>query len=501
MGLKELKYAPLTEADYFAAWCEANLEHSVDVWEGDPVKWEKWQFNFFEEALACEDDGAPFWRTIGLIVPRKNGKTLALAALALYKLIEDAGQPEILLAAASDKQAGRLFDAVVSFLRRNHDLDDLVHRREYVGEIVNIETGGKIIRMPSSGETLDGFNPSLAICDELHAWNTPTRRRVWTAMTTGGGARRKTQVITITTAGEASQRSSSILGRLIDGNEASGDVERHPGLTISRNWQGRTLLYNYSAPTGDPTDVEAMKLANPASWIDRDFLVRQSSDPAHSKGTVLQMHGCVWAESVEAWVSMNQWEACREPDAEIPAGAEVAVGVDIGITHDSTAVAVAHVRDDGRIHVQATVWSAVERVMADVLVPGGAMDLSLIEEHIMHLAERYSVIEVAYDPRFFERSAQLLAGDLVMVPMHQQSGPMADAYQEWYASILERRLVHSGQAVLTAHVMATAAQQTERGWRVSKIRQNQRIDALVASAIAVYRAVMHSQHGSGVVFG
>jgi phage terminase large subunit-like protein len=46
-----------------------------------------------------------------MIAPRKDGKTALLAAVAFYRLLTDEGRPEILLAASSDRQAGRLFDA------------------------------------------------------------------------------------------------------------------------------------------------------------------------------------------------------------------------------------------------------------------------------------------------------------------------------------------------------------------------------------------------------
>ena len=230
-ALANLGYAYATEVDYFAAWCEQHLQHSVDRFAGTPLVLEAWQLEFFEEALAVDNDSRPYWSSVALVVARKNGKTAMLAALAVYRLLEDEGQPEILLAAASDKQAGRLFDAVLSYLRRNPELDARVHRREYVGEIVNIETGGKIIRLPSSGETLDGYNPSLAICDELHAWQTPTRQRVWGSLNSGGGARERTQVVTITTAGDALSRETSILGKLIDGNERAGQTDRPPPRT------------------------------------------------------------------------------------------------------------------------------------------------------------------------------------------------------------------------------------------------------------------------------
>lgn len=473
----DLQYAHATEVDYFAEWCAENLQHSVDRFAGLPLELETWQQEFFEEALSTDVEGSPYWSNVALVVSRKNGKTAMLAALALYRLMEDEGQPEILLAAASDKQAGRLFDAVVSYLRRNPELDERVHRREYVGEIVNIETGGKIIRLPSSGETLDGFNPSLAICDELHAWTTPTRRRVWTSLNTGGAARLRTQVVTITTAGDALARETSILGRMIDGNERNGDVDRaKPGLTVSRNHEGRTLVFNYSAPTMNPGDVAAMKLANPASWVTEDFLAKQAANTELTDAEVLQLHGCVWAAGVNAWISEDAWAKSCQP-GEIPDGSTITLGVDVGIVHDATAVALAW-DDGGHVRLQAKVWTPT---------PGRPVDLEDVEAYIRDLSGRYSIAGLHYDPRFFERSAQTLSGEGVMcVMMPQNSSNMADAYQGFYAAALEGRLVHGGDSVFTSHVLGTAAEQTERGWKIRKLKQSQRIDACVAAVMALY---------------
>jgi phage terminase large subunit-like protein len=485
-ALMELRYAYATEADYFSEWCADNLRHSVDQFAGEPVVWEPWQRDFFEEALAANEDGSNYWSTVGLVVSRKNGKTAMLAALALYRLLEDDGQPEILLAAASDKQAGRLFDAVVSYLRQNPELNDRVHRREYMGEIVNIETGGKIIRLPSSGETLDGYNPSLAICDELHAWTTPTRRRVWASLNTGGAARTRTQVVTITTAGDAASRADSILGRMIDGNETASDTDKsRDGLTISRNHDAATLLFNYCAPTSDPADVDAMKLANPASWVTTEFLARQAANSELTDSEVLQLHGCVWAESFDAWIKPEWWDACRVNDAKIPAGANVVVGVDVGLIHDATAVVVAWMNPKGKILLESKVWAPGGSI-GDVMVD--RVNLSDIEQHIRDLAARFKVREVVYDKRYFERSAEILAEDrLVLAELEQNSGAMASAYQDFYQAVLECELVHAGGAVLTAHVLATGAEQTDRGWKIRKLHQSQRIDALVAAAMAHYR--------------
>jgi hypothetical protein len=45
--------------------------------------------------------------------------------------------------------------------------------------------------------------------------------------------------------------------------------------------------------------------------------------------------------------------------------------------------------------------------------------------------------------------------------------------------------------VLAAHIEATAAYKNERGWKLSKLRNTSRIDATIASVLAVARAQNH----------
>lgn len=483
-------YAAGTEADHFAWWCENYLVQSVDQFAGLPLILEPWQREFMGEALAVDDAGIQCWRSVALVVARKNGKTALLAAYALWRLLNDDGQPEILLAAASDKQAGRLFDQAVSFVRANQELNDQLHLREYIGEIARSDGGGKVLRVASDPNTLHGYNPSLVICDELHAWQKPSQRKAWSALTTAGGARSRTQVFTITTAGDAETRETSILGRMIDTNEKAGALEKQPGLTISRNQAAQTIIYDYCAPTTDPTETAKMKLANPASWITEDYLATQAVNPELAPSEVLQLHGCVWAASINAWVTVEQWEACYEADASIPKEATTYLGADIALVHDSSAVARAWKRDDGKVVVECDVWTAKANGLG-TFVDGGVIKLDLVEDHIRSDMAAYDVAEFVYDPRFFERSAEMLAEEgLLTAPVPQASSQMADAYEAFYAAVLEGRVVHAGDRVLTAHVMATAAQKTDRGWKISKLRSSQRIDALVAVVIAHWRAAL-----------
>jgi len=489
-----------SEIEHFCEFTEEYLTQSVDEWDGLPLTLEDWQRLMMGRALEYDEHGWPIWTSVVFVIPRKNGKTILLAAYAIYRLLTSDGSPEILLAASSDKQAGRLFEAAATFVRRNPKLRALCRVRDHVGEIRREDGLGVIIRLSSDPARLHGYNPSLVVCDELAQWTTPTLRRAYAALTTGGGARKAPQVFTITTAGEAHDRQDSILGRILDTAVAKGDVEHTPGLTVAQLPESRMLVYNYEAPTMDPRDVASMKLANPASWITEDFLRKQAENPELTAAQVLQLHGCVWAEGASSWFSAEVWDACKDAEAEIPLGSSVCVGVDVGLVHDSTAVCVSWMRDDGKIVVEAKVWTAMRDTVGE-FVHGGVVDLDAVEEYIRDLAERFQVLEVAYDPRFFERSAQMLSDQgLIVMPVFQSSAPMADAYQSWFAAVMEQRVAHAGDPVLSTHVLSTSASKTDRGWKVSKIKQSARIDACVAAAMSVYRCEANSSVGGGLVF-
>lgn len=484
-----MAYAAASAVDHFAGWCAEYCVQAVDQHAGQPLVLEGWQREFFGEVLAVDDRDLPVWRSCALVVPRKNGKTTMLAAYAVYHLLTDQTQPEVLLAAASDKQAGRLFDSVVRFIRRSPEIAEHLVVREYVGQIARADGGGAIHRMASDPNTLHGWNPSLVIVDELHAWTTPSLVRAWAALTTGGGARLGAQTITITTAGEAHTRETGILGRLIDGNQSVGVCETRGKLTVSRNRGAQTLVWNYDAAVRSRDDLDAICEANPASWITREYLARQAANPELSEAEFLQLHGCVWAAGQDAWLPAELWRGLQVPGLVIPAGADVVVGVDVGLVHDSTAVVCAWGDpESGRVVLEARVFASDHRAVAHEVVPRERI-LARAEAHIVELAGRFGVREVVYDPRFFERSAELLSEQgLTLLELPQNSSVMADAYQAFYAAAVEGRLAHDGDPVLADHVASTAAEKTNRGWSLRKVKQSKRIDATVAAVMAHSRA-------------
>ena len=466
-----------------AAFAEAYCRHTKGRWAGQSVAFEPWQREFLDEAFRLDANGRRVYRDVLLGVPRKNGKSTLAAALALYMAGADGeAGAEVIMAAGSRDQAAMVFDQARAFVDSHEELGAYFDAQRYV----ILGPGGSVIkRIAADGKLQHGLNPSAVIADEVHSFQTPRQEELWNALTTASGARDQPLILSITTAG---YDRSTILGRLYDAAVRMDDVERRPGLTIARDEATGFLMWWYGLR--DEDDVEDRELwmaANPSSWITVDELDRQRESPTVDELVWQRLHMNRWTKTRDAWLPAGLWESLRSEE-DIPEGAEVVIAVDVGLVHDSTAVAVAHKLDDGRIVLRVKVWAARDDAVAHVIMPGGRVDLEVIEEHIRSLAERYAVREVVYDPRFFERSAQSLSDEgLIVAPIDQSSRRMLEAYADFYLGCKEERLTHDGDRVLAQHVESTLATMTEKGWKISRLRL-QRIDAMVACAMAAWRA-------------
>lgn len=480
-----------TAGEHFASFCEAYCRHTKGRWVGEPLALEPWQREFVDEALRLDPEtGRRVYRQVLLGVPRKNGKSTLAASLALYLAGAD-GEPgaEVVIAAGSREQADVVYRQAREFVESSPVLSDYFDAQRFTISAPD----GVIRKIAADGKLQHGLNPSGIVADEIHALVSPRQEELWAALTTGSGAREEPLTIAITTAGFDKD---TVLGRLYDEAMRLPDVERRPGLTVARDPATGFLCWWYGVDDDAPLDdVSAWLEANPASWITEEELLRQYASPTVDEFAFRRLHLNQWTKTRESWLPSGLWSSLRDSDVEIPEGAEVILGVDVGLVHDSTAVAIAHRLDDGRVAVKARVWAARDDAVAHTVLPGGRVDLEIVEDYIRDLAEKYAVREVVYDPRFFNRSAEILSAEgLLLAPVEQSSRRMIEAYAAFYLATNERRVVHDGDAVLATHVEATNATMTDRGWKISRQRKA-RIDACVAAVMAHYRAEKYEQPG------
>lgn len=186
--------------------------------------------------------------------------------------------------------------------------------------------------------------------------------------------------------------------------------------------------------------------------------------------------------NVESWLPAGAWDACRS-ELDLEDGLPVWVGVDVALKRDSTAVVVVQPQGE-RLVARAKVWHP------DLVT----MDLAGVEQYLRELHARFEVREIAFDPAFFQRSAEALADDgLPMVEFAQSPQRMVPAIATTYDMVVNRVVAHSGDPMFADQVLSAAPRSTDSGIRLSKGKSRRKIDAAIALVMAVDRATRKAE--------
>ena len=147
------------------------------------------------------------------------------------------------------------------------------------------------------------------------------------------------------------------------------------------------------------------------------------------------------------------------------------IGVDIGGERSDSAV----VWINGSLHVGVEVLSGDRAVLE-------------IADVVRELAERFRIAECAFDPwRAGQVGQELEQRGVRVSAFPQHDARMIPASQRLYDAIVERRLVHPNDPRLNAHVAAAVPRHGRRGWRIDKAARADKIDGVVALAMALDR--------------
>lgn len=492
-----------TDGERFAEFCRRFIRHSKGRWFGKPLELEDYQIRFFDEFLSYDADGQRLYKEGLLLLPRKNGKSVVASAFALYMLLAD-GEPgaEVYCAASTKDQARIVFDQATSFVRASPDISRVTTVFRY--EIKTKDKMSFYKVLSSEGSKHHGYNASANVIDELWAHEDP---ELYTALTSGSGARLQPLTLSISTVG---WNKESVLGRMFDAAMSKRHlIEEEPGLTIVRDIAGRFLMWWHHSPMGaDPEDVAAVRLANPAPWITDEYLMDEYHKPSMRVADFMRLHMNLWTSAETDWLPRGTWEACFDPTTALDPELPVSVGIDIALTHDYAAVVVAQ-KDGDRIKLVPRFWF-------NPWEPGHPqhglweLDIAIIREHLRELFTLYPVSAsfkvgtrvsapgpaFLYDPWKFRESAQMLAGEgLQMLEMPQWDRHMVPACTEFYEMAVSGRLAHDGDPILTDHVANSRGVARDRGWRIRKPKDargheiaEKHIDGAIAAAMASWHA-------------
>jgi phage terminase large subunit-like protein len=259
----------------------------------------------FQKKIATAAAGTE--REFVALLPRGQGKTTLLAAIALHHLItvENAA---VYCAASSREQARILYEAAAAFARRFEDEHLVVRQLElrYCDDPDEPNVFSRHLRvLAADAPRLHGLTPSLAIIDELHAHPSDD---VYLAMRTAMLKRTGSKLLVISTAG---QGADSPLGRLRGRALAQPSIRRTGALTDARGPSLRLL--EWSVPEdADLDNMGEIKKANPASWITLPALREQRE--AVAEVAFRRFHCNQWTAKVGAWLPAGAWQDCAGPN-------------------------------------------------------------------------------------------------------------------------------------------------------------------------------------------
>lgn len=453
-------------------WIHAHCTHTAAEWRGKPFRTMQWQREVIFGMFELDDAGRRVNRWAYVSVPKKNGKTELMAALALWFLLAS-GEPAplVVVAAGSDDQADIAFGAIKAMVEMSPTLSRVckVWEDEITAESI---PGGKIQRVAASarrhGSTLDGKNVFVAICDELHVWEGTQGEIVHGTITRGTGARREPFVIQITTAGydrdSICYRQYELAQKVL-----AGSPDAPP----------RYFAWIREAPEGAAHDDPAVwEAANPSFGVTVQPEFYREQLGLQPENEFRRFFLNQWTRSAVSWLPPGAWDRC-EGDASIPDGAEVFVGLDVALYHDSTAAVVCWPRPDGKTVVRAKVWVPTEQ----------QTDVAEVMQHVRELALQFKVHRVVYDPKYFDvPAAQLMDEGIPMLEFPQVAARMIPACGYAYEQIVAGNIVHGGDPVLTDHILSAQQRMSEGGWRLSKGKSTRHIDAAIAMCMALHES-------------
>jgi phage terminase large subunit-like protein len=409
-----------------------------------------------------------------ILIPKKNGKSTLLGALALFHLIitPDA---ECVIGAASRDQATILYDQAAGFVRRSPGLAQRVDVKRGYREMRSRRDAGRIRVLAADVDTADGVIPTLALVDELHRHKSAGLYGIFR----DGLGPRKGQMITISTAGD---HEMSALGQMRNAAMALPRVTRSGAHTVARSATSAYVMHEWALRKDDDIDdMRVVKRANPASWQTLEALQARHTSPSMLPWQWARFACGLWVSSEAWWVDAEDWHKLGVPDRIRP-GESITLGFDGSRVGDATALIACRLSDGLLQPLQ--VWEAP----ADLPtweVPAGEVDARL--EFAM---ENFRVVRGYFDPPLWRSEIDAwgqMYGEKVVQRFETSKAKMMGAVERFRTDVATERIRHTGDVTLTAHVLNAQTREVRGGgyWLTKDTSGSMRkIDAAVAAVLA-----------------
>jgi phage terminase large subunit-like protein len=480
--------------DHVCEFLEA-LVHIKGEWAGKPIELQPFQvwiiasiFGFIRKA-----DGLRKHRSAFILLPRKNGKSLIAAGIALYMTFADGeAGAEGYCGAANLAQANEVFTPARRMAELSPGFADAFGVSVMAKSIFAAGTGQSFV--PVIAKTKDGSSPHIAICDELHQAKDATQIQ---AFRTGMGARRQPLLLVISTAGfhlSGICRTEQLDAEAVLKGAATDDQLFSAIYTIDQD--------------DDWRDFSCWRKANPnlAVTISEDYLKAQHekalqtpANQAFARTKYLNQ----WCASADGWLNMADWAKAGDPtlDFEALKGRPAYLGVDFSTKQDLTAIVAIVPLDDGRKAIfpflfvpdgavetspNAPAYAGWIETGALARTEGTASSFAEGEAQIEALMNHFTITNAVFDQWQGENSRQKLEakGLTTTVWAANGRGEWTIAMDNFEADLKNGLIVHPANPAMDWCAANTCANQRGVTRVPVKDDKNNKIDGMVAALMA-----------------
>ena len=487
-------------ADRFVRFA-AQLRHYKGQWAGQRIVLQPHQVFRLGSLFAWRHPatGLRRFRTAYHEIPRKNGKSLEAALVALYVTFFDGEPGAEGYCIATKREQARI---VWNDCKRLVQSSGLKSRIKVLTANLNREvTASKLEPLGADRDSTDGLNPHLVVIDEAHAMK---HRGLIDVMETATGSRRQPLIDWITTAGT-------------DPFSPCGDEHAYACQVLDGVIDDDTLFaFIAHADTDDDPWLESTwRKANPNFGVsvlpaDLEALATKARHMPPAAAAFKQKRLNLWVQTLTPWLSLDGWRRGQSTSwtLEDMRGAPCYIGIDLSSKIDLTAVVLVFPPTPARATWRLVPWCLTP---ADTLAdrahrdrapyqtwltpgrlgqtlrtnPGNRIDQDLVQALVLEARDRFDLRQVGIDPYNAGNLIQHLtdAGvTAVEVPqnMPQMSGPSKD----FEADVLDG-LVDAGDDPLMTWSVANV--RVERDGKdnlyPTKKRSRGRIDPVIGALI------------------
>lgn len=479
-----------------------SLTHTLSH-DGEPFILLPFQKEWIRQIFGpIDDDGNQLINEVFLFLPKKNGKTELVAAIALFCLWgqgEERRGERIVMAASSAKQAALMFDAAATMIENDPDLSEEFEIFRSSRTIINARLNNRIVVTASDAKNVHGLNPSVVLADEISMWKgdklygalsksmkTRGRKRLWISLSHAGYDQ-------TTFAYKKFEYACKI---------KEGILENKHFLPI---------LY-YAKPDDDIGNESLWYATNPALG---HFIDIQSFREEYQNAMLFpneeqdfRMFSLnQWVGQAIRWIPMDKWKNCPTIEGEDPAerlkGRTCFAGLDMGGSADFTAFVIfwPPTEDDPLAYCLPFFWYPKE---ADPYNPdylswdkqgyiklteGDTAHQELIFDDICKLWEQYRFEKILIDPCKADWIAYRLNEEGITGEIYQPyMRTMAPPSFELERLVVTQKLVHNQHPVLywmasNVHVI----RDKEGRYRPSRLKgqEDAKVDGIIALVLAI----------------